>query len=100
MRKPLWALAAAAVLCAVVLAALPRIPQEQGYHRFADTRVVLGVPNGLNVLSNVPFAVVGLVGIALVLRRGKAPRVPGKRCRWLGFLIGLASPGLASSWYP
>ena len=52
MRKPLWALAAAAVLSAAVLVALPRIPQEASYHQFADTRVILGIPNGWNVLSN------------------------------------------------
>jgi predicted membrane channel-forming protein YqfA (hemolysin III family) len=99
MRKPLWALAAAAVLCAVVLAAWPRIPQEQGYHQFADTRTVLGVPNGLNVLSNVPFAVVGLAGIALLVRRGKALRDPRERWPWMVFFVGVAFTSLGSAWY-
>jgi predicted membrane channel-forming protein YqfA (hemolysin III family) len=99
MRKPLWALAAAAVLSAVVMAAVPRIPQEPGYHQFADTRTVLGVPNGLNVLSNLAFAVVGLAGIVLLVRRGRALRDPRERWPWLVFFAGVSLTALGSAWY-
>ena len=46
----------------VVIAALavPRVAQDPAYHQFADTRPLLGIPNSLNVLSNLPFALVGL----------------------------------------
>lgn len=46
-----------------------RVPQPEGYHHFADTRTIGGIPNAFNVLSNVPFALVGLAGLAF-LRRG------------------------------
>jgi hypothetical protein len=40
---------------AVLAAALaPSIPQDPAYHRMADGRVVWGIPNALNVVSNVP----------------------------------------------
>ena len=42
---------------------LPPIPQDQGYHDFADQRTLLGVPNFWNVVSNVPFIAVGAVGL-------------------------------------
>lgn len=51
----------AQVLLGLALAAwvavflLPPIPQDPRYHLFADARPLLGVPNGLNVLSNLPF---------------------------------------------
>jgi hypothetical protein len=48
----------------ILLILLPPIPQDQAYHAFADTRTVLGVPNFWNVVSNVPFAIVGAVGLA------------------------------------
>ena len=99
MRKPLWALVAAAILSAVVLAAVPRIPQEPGYHQFADTRTILGVPNGLNVLSNLAFAVVGLAGIALLVSRGRALRDPRERWPWLVFFAGVTLTSLGSAWY-
>jgi Ceramidase len=47
-----------------VLLLLPAILQNQSYHGFADARIVLGVPNFWNVVSNIPFMVVGAVGLA------------------------------------
>ncbi len=46
------------------LPALPTILQDQGYHQFADVRVLLGIPNAWNVISNVPFILVGAAGLA------------------------------------
>jgi len=43
----------------------PPIPQDENYHLFADHRSILGIPNFWNVISNLPFALVGV----LVLRR-------------------------------
>lgn len=42
---------------------LPPIRQSESYHHFADGRTFLGVPNCLNVVSNLPFAVVGIAGL-------------------------------------
>ena len=59
------------VITAVVAAIgllLPRIPQPQSYHMFADQRSFLGIPNFGDVVSNLPFAVVGLWGLVLLLR--------------------------------
>lgn len=44
------------------------IPQAAGYHAFADTRTMQRIPNALNVLSNVPFALVGLLGLRFLGR--------------------------------
>ena len=46
-----------------VLPLLPPIPQDQSYHNFADQRTLLGIPNFWNVVSNLPFAIVGAVGL-------------------------------------
>src|SRR4029077_16453316 len=54
--------AIALILVASLLA--PRIPQDQSYHGFADQRTLLGVPNGADVLSNLAFALVGILGLA------------------------------------
>jgi hypothetical protein len=47
---------------------LPPIPQDPNYHVFADDRTMLGVPNFQNVISNLPFLVVGLLGLRVLLR--------------------------------
>src|SRR2546428_414510 len=53
-----------------VVFSLPPIPQDAAYHQFADRRPMLGLPNALNVLSNFPFVVVGILGLARVARAG------------------------------
>lgn len=58
---------------AAVFARAP-IAQDPAYHRMADGRTILGVPNALNVASNLPFAVVGILGLAVVLGRADAAR--------------------------
>jgi hypothetical protein len=44
------------------------IPQWESYHAFADTRTMYRIPNALNVLSNVFFAIVGIVGLRFLGR--------------------------------
>ena len=39
------------------------IPQDETFHAFADTRTLFGVPNFWNMVSNLPFAVVGIIGL-------------------------------------
>lgn len=41
------------------------IPQWASYHAFADARAWLGIPNAANVLSNLPFALIGAWGLWL-----------------------------------
>ena len=57
-----WLLISAAAAAAFVTFA-PRIPQNQEYHQFADQRALLGIPNFWNVISNLPFAIVGILGL-------------------------------------
>ena len=61
-RHWILALALIGVVIAVVLS--PPIPQDPGYHSFADQRTMIGIPNALNVVSNVPFAFIGLAGLS------------------------------------
>lgn len=86
----LLTLAAAAV---IAVGLLPPIPQPPDYHDFADARTLLGVANALNVLSNIPFVLVGLWGLA-VCRRPSA-----ERDLYAVFFAGIALTGLGSGWY-
>lgn len=55
-------LALLACLAALALAAHGPIVQWASYHQFADARAWGGLPNAINVLSNLPFAVIGAWG--------------------------------------
>jgi hypothetical protein len=39
------------------------IPQDQSYHAFVDQRELWGIPNFLDVVSNLPFLLVGIAGL-------------------------------------
>jgi hypothetical protein len=83
---------------------LPPIPQDQNYHAFADDRMMLGVPNYLNVVSNFPFFVVGVLGLWLLLRQGAVrPDGPVQEYveRWplLVLFAGILLTAFGSSYY-
>ena len=83
---------------------LPPIPQDRTYHAFADDRTMLGVPNFLNVASNLPFIVVGVLGLALLLRHGAArPDGPildrAERPPLMVLFAGVLLTGFGSSYY-
>ncbi len=94
-RACLGALASALVAWTL----MPSIPQEQGYHRFADQRSWLGIPRAADVLSNLAFVLVGLVGIARLASRRRlrfsVATEAGLWCLALGFL----GTGAGSAWY-
>jgi hypothetical protein len=63
-NRPLVALLGLMVTSLATLPLLPPIPQDPRYHDFADQRTLLGIPHFWNVASNVPFIVIGGLGLA------------------------------------
>jgi hypothetical protein len=90
-----------AAMAAVCL--LPPIPQDPAYHRFADTRPLVGAANGWAVLSNMPFVLVGLWGLRKVLTAPAGTSAPflESRERWpyALFFAGVALTGVGSAYY-
>jgi hypothetical protein len=79
-------------VAAVSLAGLllvPAIPQDQGYHEFADDRTLFGIPNFWNVVSNLPFIVIGAAGLRQ-FRKDSAITV---------LFLGIFLTGFGSSYY-
>jgi Ceramidase len=62
----------AAVIVAIIL---KPIPQDLAYHKFADQRIVAGIPNFFNVISNLPFLIVGAYGLKKVKSSIAAPPI-------------------------
>ncbi|KAK1312884.1 hypothetical protein QJS10_CPA07g01026 [Acorus calamus] len=78
----------------------PRIPHSPSLHVFADMRNFLGVPNTLNVISNFPFLVVGVVGLVLCLH-GNCFGISLKWevWGWAFFYMGITAVAFGSSYY-
>lgn len=95
-----WVLVGVLALAAAGVLLVPPIPQDPAYHRFADGRALLGVPNALNVLSNVPFTVVGILGLAALLGSRRVTFVdPVERRAYVVFFVGVLFTGLGSGYY-
>lgn len=86
------------------------IPQYADYHAFADTSSHWGIPNAWDVLSNLPFALVGLAGllgltrvIALMRRSYEFKPFPDSDGALLGaylaFALSICATSLGSIYY-
>ena len=93
------ALLLAVAALAALAALLPATGLPAGYHDFADQRTLLGLPHALDVLSNLPFAVMGAWGLWW-LRRVPLDRLgtAQRGLAWL-FFIGLMATAFCSSSY-
>jgi len=89
------------------------IPQPEDYHNFADTNTMFGIPNGMNVLSNIPFLIGGLLGIVVMyfdhiaiklsddphsFKKVKFQYAPGKIAYWVLF-ISMCFVSIGSAYY-
>jgi hypothetical protein len=75
------------------------IPQDPAYHLMADRRILLGIPNCLNVLSNLPFAAVGVVGLATVFARREQFQDPRERWPYAALFVGSILTTVGSAYY-
>jgi hypothetical protein len=80
---------------------LPPIRQDASYHSFADQREFWGVPNFWNVVSNLPFLVVGPLGIWFIRKAGNSSSflIPAERWPFSVLFIGVGLTALGSGYY-
>jgi hypothetical protein len=87
---------------AAVLAG-PPVAQPLAYHNMADQRSWLGIPNAWNVLSNLPFAVIGVLGLVAIFGSNVERRVPFRdsweRWPYAALFTGVALTSVGSSYY-
>lgn len=71
------------------------IAQDPAYHAFADDRDWIGIPNFANVATNLPFLVIGALGLARLSRLS----TDALRVHYIVFCSGVALVALGSAWY-
>ncbi len=78
---------------AVILFSAP-IPQDPNYHLLVNKRYLFGIPNFADVISNLPFTMIGLMGLFLCFSNQQKTSPS-----WLTFFIGLIFVAMGSSYY-
>lgn len=74
------------------------IPQDPSYHHFADCRSLGSIPNGWNVVSNVPFLLVGLAGLCLWLHASLIRKLRPDAASFV-FFAGILLTAFGSAYY-
>ena len=69
------------------------IEQNEDYHNFSDTVTVAGIPNFWNVISNLPFLIVGLFGVSQLKKMNRV------NVQFLTFFIGISLTAIGSGYY-
>lgn len=95
---------AVTAIVGAVFAFLPRFAQPQSYHAFADRRRFVEISNFGDVVSNLPFAVIGFLGLVFLLRTASHPASAhfiDARERWpyLVAFLGIFLTAFGSSYY-
>jgi hypothetical protein len=100
-RVGLLALVIVTIILAVVVFSMSPIPQSAAYHDFADHRSFLGIPNGLDVISNLPFLFVGIWGLFVVAMRKSPDSFLRNSEKWpyAVFFLGVTLTFFGSSYY-
>ncbi len=89
----LWIIFTIAAVGVIGSLFVPRIPQDPAYHQFADSRTLLGIANFWNVVTNFPFVLVGIFGLA------RLSRVIALRTSYLLVCLGLILVAVGSAYY-
>lgn len=82
-----------------IICTIDPIKQDLGYHQFADQRTRFSIQNFINVISNIPFMLIGLLGILHL--NGKNIKIAD--CQpitpFFVFFMGVFFTGIGSAYY-
>ncbi len=87
------------VLTILVVILVPPVSQDLKYHNFIDQRSIAGIPHFWNVVTNIPFLVVGIKGFFKIQKQDLTGMLPELFKVYLAFFMGLVLIGLGSGYY-
>jgi hypothetical protein len=82
----------------IAVAMADPVPQDPLYHVFADQRSMAGVPNFLNVMSNLPFLLFGIMGWRVISAHEETV-TPTTKLAWIVFFFGITLTALGSGYF-
>ena len=85
------------VIVAVVM--LDPMAQDLKYHQFHDQRTFLNIPNFWNVISNIPFLLIGVIGLYSIFRSHRINLIQDMKAAYIVFFSGVSLVALGSGYY-
>lgn len=74
------------------------VPQDLGYHDFSDSLTLFHIPNFWNVVSNIPYLLVGLLALYYLFLQ-KLILLEQIKAAYIIFFIGISLVALGSGYY-
>ncbi len=90
------------VIALVGIFLIDKIPQNSGWLQFADRRSFAGIPNFVNVISNIFFIFIGVYGLRFVIvsqLKSYAFEFEWERVAPAVFFLGILLQGIGSIWF-
>ena len=75
------------------------IAQNPEYHLFIDQQTIIGIPNFWNVISNLPFLLVGIMGLYSIFRSHKISLITEMKAAYIMFFLGISLVAFGSGYY-
>ena len=86
------------VLTILVVILVPPLSQDLKYHNFIDQRSIAGSPHFWNVVTNIPFLLIGIIGFFKIQKQELTGILPELFWAYLAFFMGLVLIGLGSGY--
>ena len=87
------------VVSIIAVFSMNPIAQDPGYHNFADRRGMINIPNFFDVISNLSFVIVGVMGMLLIGRGRAKGGLPELKAVYMTFFSGVLLTGFGSAYY-
>ncbi|WP_223033713.1 ceramidase domain-containing protein [Hanstruepera marina] len=91
--KHLYTILTAIGLVLILVFVFNPIQQNQTYHAFCDSNEHFGIPNFWNVITNLPFLIIGCFGLL------KNRTIQQNKLQYLTFFVGIVLVSIGSAYY-
>ena len=82
-----------AIIAVAAIFIMSPIEQNKEYHKFCDSDTIFNIPNFWNVVSNIPFLIIGLIGLY------KSTTLSKNNIQYILFFLGISLVSLGSGYY-
>ena len=87
------------LLSVVGVMMLDPIAQDLEYHLFKDQKTIFNIPNFWNVITNLPFLLIGVFGLHSIFRSHRISLINEMKTAYLLFFLGVSLVAFGSGYY-